>query len=183
LLEGKSVNLRVREKEDVDFLVECNNDIDFWGECNPIARQVSKSEWIKGIDNPTDFEKVIEWKRFIIQKKDGTRIGFMFTFVNQPSGQIEFGCFLVPNEQGKGYGTEATQLMVDYLFLSRNIRRIETITNVRNKPAQRVLEKTGFKMEGTIRKRALVRGVWNDYYLLSILREEWKEPKILTETT
>jgi RimJ/RimL family protein N-acetyltransferase len=182
LLEGKTVNLRVREKEDVDFLVECNNDIDFWGEYSPIARQVSKSEWIKGIDNPTDLEKAIEWKRFIIQKKDGTRIGFMVTFVNYPSGQMEFGCFLVPSERGKGYGTEATQLMVDYLFLSRNIVRIETLTNVRNKSAQRVLEKIGFRVEGTIRKRHLVRGVWNDYYILSILREEWKEPKILTRT-
>jgi RimJ/RimL family protein N-acetyltransferase len=37
-------------------------------------------------------------------------------------------------------------------------------------------------MEGVIRKNQLVRGVWNDFYLLSILREEWKEPKILTKT-
>ena len=72
--------------------------------------------------------------------------------------------------------------MVDYLFLSRNIVRIQTDTNVRNKAAQKTLKKVGFKIEGTIRKFQLVRGVWNDFYLLSILREEWKEPKILTKT-
>ena len=94
---------------------------------------------------------------------------------------MEFGCFLVPSERGKGYGAEATQLMVDYLFLQREIVRIEILTNVRNKPAQRALEKAGFTVEGTIRKHQLVRGVWNDFYLLSILREEWKEPKILTK--
>jgi RimJ/RimL family protein N-acetyltransferase len=181
LLEGKTVNLRVREKEDVDFLVECNNDIDFWGEYSPIARQVSKSEWIKGIDNPADLEKAIEWKRFIIQKKDGTRIGNMVHYVNCPSGQMEFGCVLVPSERGKGYGTEATQLMVDYLFLSKDIVRIQTTTNVANKGAQKTLKKAGFKIEGTIRKVGFVRGEWNDYYILSILREEWKEPKILTK--
>jgi RimJ/RimL family protein N-acetyltransferase len=36
-------------------------------------------------------------------------------------------------------------------------------------------EKAGFKNEGTVRKHAqLVRGVWADFYLYSIFREEWK---------
>jgi RimJ/RimL family protein N-acetyltransferase len=96
---------------------------------------------------------------------------------------MEIVCFLVPSERGKGYGAEAFQLMVDYLFLSNSIVRIQAIANVRNKPAQKVLEKAGFKREGTIRKLLLVRGIWTDYYLHSILREEWKEPKILTKTT
>jgi RimJ/RimL family protein N-acetyltransferase len=45
------------------------------------------------------------------------------------------------------------------------------------------LKKVGFQIEGTARKFIFVRGVWADYYLLSILREEWKGPKILTKTT
>jgi hypothetical protein len=43
LLEGKNVNLRVMEKDDVDFLVECRNDIDFWGEYVPVGEQISKA--------------------------------------------------------------------------------------------------------------------------------------------
>jgi ribosomal-protein-alanine N-acetyltransferase len=74
---------------------------------------------------------------------------------------------------------EATRLIVDYLFLSRNIVKIQVHTNVENKAAQKVLEKAGFIKEGTVRKHQFVRGVWTDYYLYSIIREEWKEPKIL----
>jgi RimJ/RimL family protein N-acetyltransferase len=44
------------------------------------------------------------------------------------------------------------------------------------------LEKTGFKKEGLIRKAAFIRGDWRDLFIYSILREEWKEPKILTRT-
>jgi RimJ/RimL family protein N-acetyltransferase len=186
LLEGKNVNLRVLDKEDVDFMVDCFNNPDFWGEYNPIALpdgQTSKSDWIKWFDNPSNYDVFIKWKPFAIQKKEGTRIGIMWHLVNQPSNTMEIACFLIPTERGKGYGTEATQLMVDYLFLSQNIVRIEADTNVANKTAQRALEKSGFKTEGTIRKRRLVRGVWTDYCLLSILREEWKEPKILTKTS
>ena len=95
---------------------------------------------------------------------------------------MEIGYNLIPSERGKGYGTEAVQITVDYLFLSRDIVRIQAITNVRNKASQRVLEKIGFKKEGDS-KISSVRGEWADAYLYSILREEWKEPKILTKTT
>jgi RimJ/RimL family protein N-acetyltransferase len=124
-----------------------------------------------------------ERKDFIIQKKDGIRIGLISHLITQPYKWMEIIYTIVPSERGKGYGTEAVQLMVDYLFLSQNICRIQAITNVGNKASQRVLEKAGLRIEGTIRKLLLVRGVWTDYCLHSILREEWKEPKILTRTT
>jgi RimJ/RimL family protein N-acetyltransferase len=184
LLEGKLVNLRVIEKEDVDFQFSCFNQIDFWGEyTHPASEQVPKWYLMRDIENPNDFRKALEDRIFIVDKKDGTKIGLMWHFTNLPYGTLEVSCFLVPSERGKGYGAEATQLMVDYLFLSKDIVRIQTDTNVGNKEAQKTLKKVGFKIEGTIRKFQLVRGVWNDYYLLSILREEWKEPKILTKTT
>jgi ribosomal-protein-alanine N-acetyltransferase len=183
LLEGKNVNLRVIERGDIDFQAECFNDMAFWGEySNPVFEQTSKSGLMQNFDNPPNMAILIEWKKFIVQNKDGTRIGFIWHFINQPYGAMEIGCFFVPSERGKGYGAEATQLMVDYLFLSKNIGRLQAYTNVRNKTAQKVLEKAGFKIEGTIRKLLFVRGAWTDYYLYSILREEWKEPKILTKT-
>jgi RimJ/RimL family protein N-acetyltransferase len=61
-----------------------------------------------------------------------------------------------------------------------DVSRIQATTSIKNKGSQRVLEKAGFTREGTIRKSA--RGARRDAYLYSILREEWKEPKILTRT-
>ena len=178
MLEGKNVNLRVAERDDVDFLVESTNDIDFGGEYIPIE-QTSKEEWIKALDNPVNFT---EGKLFIIQKKDGTKIGLTNHRLNKPYKWTEIAYGLFPNERGKGYGTEAVQLVVDYLFLSKDLARIQAIADVRNKASQRVLEKVGFQREGTIRKAVFNRGELRDYYLYGILREEWKEPKILTKT-
>ena len=183
MLEGKIVNLRVREKEDVDFLYECYSDIDFWGDNPPAYEQTPKWDLMKEPDNLTDKQKVIEFKTFIIQKKDGTRIGITWHMVQQPNGTMEIVGFLIPSERGKGYGTEALQLMIDYLFLHRNIVRIQATANVKNKASQRILEKASFRIEGTMRKFLFVKGVWTDYHLYSILREEWKEPKILTKTS
>ncbi len=50
-----------------------------------------------------------------------------------------------------------------------------------NMASQRVLEKAGFRKEGVVRKRIFVRGNWRDEFLYSILREEWKGPKILAK--
>ena len=182
MLEGKLINLRVMEKEDVDFLAECFNDISFWGEYDSIVEQRSKSELMQRFDNPSNLRILTERKRFIILKKDGSRIGFITHWITQPNGWMEIGYNIVTKERGKGYETEAVQLMVDYLFLSQNISRIQAMIDVRDKSSQSVLEKTGFRKEGTCRKSSFVRGAWADSHLYSILREEWKEPKILTRT-
>ena len=182
MLEGKNVNLRVVEREDIDFMVECFNDIAFWGEYDSTAEQRSTNAQMKDFDNPPVWVTSIGMRGFVILKKDGTRIGFISHWQTQPSGMTEIGYHIVSNERGKGYGTETVQLMVDYLFLSSGIVRTQAMTNVKNRASQRVLEKIGFKLEGTCRKTNFVRGVWTDNYLYSILREEWKEPKILTRT-
>jgi RimJ/RimL family protein N-acetyltransferase len=171
------------ERDDIDFLVECLNDIDFGGEYVPVGDQISRAEWIKHFDSPSNLMVLTETKAFIVQKKDGTKIGIIYHQLNQPYKWMEIGYFFAPTERGKGYGSEAVQLMIDYLFLSKEIARIHAIADVRNRASQRVLEKAGLQREGTMRKCLFNRGKWRDYYLYSILREEWKEPKILTKTS
>jgi RimJ/RimL family protein N-acetyltransferase len=63
-----------------------------------------------------------------------------------------------PSERGKGYCTEVTQLMVDYLFLSMDVSRVQAIVSTRNKASERVLEKAGFTREGTIRRHVEEQG-------------------------
>jgi RimJ/RimL family protein N-acetyltransferase len=137
--------------------------------------QKSRTEQEKEYDNLPPYTK-----QFFIEKKDGTKIGrighFMF------GNLLEIYYYLVPSERGKGFGTEAIMIMVDYLFLSRELMRVQAMPDVSNIASQRVLEKTGFTKEGIIRKSGFNRGKWCDDCLYSILREEWKEPKILTKT-
>jgi ribosomal-protein-alanine N-acetyltransferase len=144
--------------------------------------QDSKSDLIREFDNPTNLIILIKRKIFIIRKKDGTRMGIIRHLLNLPYRVMEVAFALVPSERGKGYGTEAIQLMVDYLFLSYNIFRIQTLTDVEHRAAQKVLKKLGFKTEGAIRKLGFERQKQRDCYLHSILREEWKETKTLTRT-
>ena len=181
MLAGKNIRLKLRDIEDVDFFFEFLNCLDYYGEYESIQPQISKTYARKRIENPERTD--VDWTWFVIERKDGTKIGFILHFTNQPRDWIEIGYALLPAEMGKGYGTEAVRIMVDYLFLSKDIMRIQATTDERNKPSQRVLEKVGFKKEGNIRKSGFARGEWVNDCLYSILREEWKEPRILTKRT
>lgn len=177
MLEGKTVNLKLIEKEDLPQLTEWTNRPEFYGEYNPLA-QVSKAEGEKGFEGPN------RPKAFFIQKKDGTKIGIIGieSVMGGPSSGLEMGYALLPSERGKGYCTEAVILMLDYAFLSTTNVRVQAHTDTRNKASQSILEKTGFKKEGIARKSLFMWGDWRDRYVYSILREEWKEPRVLTRT-
>jgi RimJ/RimL family protein N-acetyltransferase len=133
-----------------------------------------------------DFEKgTIEQTGFIVEKKDGSKIGFIshFTLVHPAGKLMEIGYSLIPTERGKGYCTGAVKILVDYLFLSGDLVRIQACTDARNLASQKVLENAGFKKEGTMRKYLFIRGQPRDACLFSILREEWKEPIVLPKTS
>ena len=155
------------------LVAEWFNDPDFSGRYDPLDPQQSLTEIEKKYENLG-----VEEKWFIMETKDRAKVGFVGHFTVRSN--VEIGYALIPSERRKGYGAEAIVIMVDYLFLSKNIVRIQAGTNVENEASQKVLEKAGFQKEGTSRKQVFVRGKWTDFYNYSILREEWKEPRILT---
>ena len=172
MLEGKNVNLRIMEKEELPLFQEWMNNLEFRGEFLSL-RQETKTELEKTYDNLKD----AQW--FFVQKKDGTKIGYVAHFLE--AGETEVGYFIVPSERSKGYVSEAIEIMVDYLFLSRDVVRVQAKADPENMASWKALEKAGFKREGVLRKTDYCRGKWCDDCLYSILREEWKEPRILTK--
>jgi RimJ/RimL family protein N-acetyltransferase len=174
MLEGKSVNLRSLEKEDLPLVLEWINNPEFYGTYNPL-QQMSRTDLEKKFENLPAEEKT-----FVIERKDGSEVGGISHYL--AGNQWEIGFTMVPTERRKGYCTEAAMIMVDYLFLSRDMVRIQAHTDVRNTASQKVLARAGFTREGIIRKHAFIRGEWRDWALYSVLREEWKEPRILTRT-
>ncbi len=175
MLEGEKINLRILEKEDIPLFAEWLNDPQVFGEYNPL-HQETRERVEKIFSGPHDT------KPFVVEKKDGSKIGFIagFQVLHPATRQLEISYCLVPSEREKGYGTEALMIIVDFLFLTGDAVRIQAQTDSRNIASQKMLEKSGFTKEGVLRKSFFVRGEWRDSWIYSILREEWKKPKILT---
>ncbi|WP_406566411.1 GNAT family N-acetyltransferase [Jeotgalibacillus aurantiacus] len=70
---------------------------------------------------------------------------------------------------GKGYITEALRGVITFVFSELALHRIEAPIMPSNKPSIRVIEKLGFRYEGTTQKMMKVNGVWEDHERWSLL--------------
>lgn len=77
-----------------------------------------------------------------------------------------------PTHRGKGYTTEAVNLMVRYLFGRWKVNRIRLIIHPDNLASRRVAEKCGFTHEGTARGAWYHRGENHDVEVYARLRGE-----------
>ena len=88
------------------------------------------------------------WQQFSILAKDGAMMGDLGIRFSPPfNATAEIGFAVDPRQRGKGIGSEAVGAMVRLLF-HRDRRRLLAVTDVRNRPAQRVLERNWFRLEG-----------------------------------
>lgn len=76
--------------------------------------------------------------------------------------------------RGRGYGTEAARLILDYGFNNLNLETIYLGVNTENAGAKRSYEKAGFRPEGVRRKLVYRNARYYDVLMMSILREEWQ---------
>ena len=102
---------------------------------------------------------------------------------NRDSWYWMMGIGLSPSARGKGYGTQAQRLLVEYLFTHTPAHRIEAATEAGNIAEQRALEKAGFQREGVIRAAVWRAGAWRDEVIYGILRTDRADhtEKILTD--
>jgi RimJ/RimL family protein N-acetyltransferase len=87
----------------------------------------------------------------------------------------QFGIAIGARAQwGKGYGTEATRLMVGYAFDHLNLHRVYLNVYETNARAVRVYERLGFRREGVLRQARWQHDRWVDTIVMGLLRHEWK---------
>jgi RimJ/RimL family protein N-acetyltransferase len=72
----------------------------------------------------------------------------------------------------KGIATTAVKLLIKYAFNNYNIERIEGKVYTWNKPSTKVLEKSGFKFEGTLRKSTIKNSQIVDEFLYSVIKSD-----------
>jgi len=75
-------------------------------------------------------------------------------------------------DQNKGYGTEAIQLLQEFVFLQLNLNRLQFEVHDFNQMAIKCYQKCGFKEEGRIRQKHFGNGKYSDIIIMGILREE-----------
>lgn len=98
--------------------------------------------------------------------------------INWINRSAEFAVVIGEKEYwGKGYTTEAAQLLFSHGFNKLNLHRIWTGTAATNIGMRKVAKKLGMTNEGVFRQATFLDGKYVDIYEFSIFEEEWRSQK------
>ncbi len=88
----------------------------------------------------------------------------------------EFGIIIGDkNYWGKGIGTEATNLVLDFGFKVLGLNSIYLVVFSKNKAGQKAYKRAGFKKTGLLRQHLKYKKGFDDIFFMDILRKEWKK--------
>lgn len=172
MLRGKSVRLRPIQERDLEALYSKINNLDYRGAFFPI-----------NLHSETKFRRQFQEDGFWNPPDEGMLL--MVDAEDNIAGEIEFFpitnylvgyelSYLIFGEEhtGKGYATEAVQLLTEYLFARLRTNRLQLNIHPDNKASRRVATKAGYTLEGVMRGCWFHRGEFRDLEIWSILRDE-----------
>lgn len=166
-LQGERVTLRPAERDDAAFLQRAYNDAALRRPLG-FTRPANESQTADAIERRAENEDTIE---------------LLVCVDDEPAGSVRLeqlswtrpilSYWLVPEQQGAGYATEAVTLVIDYVFETFEKRGLYAFTTETNEPSQRLLERLGFVQEGRFRADRFEGGEYVDSIHFGLLREEW----------
>jgi len=171
-LLGNKVILRPFEISDIEYMEECLKDL----------------EVIKLTGSPMDFDKelVIKWYSTrneqvdrldlaIIDKSNNIVVGeVVINEYDEVQNSMNYRILIGPMGRNRGLGTEATTLILDYVFLNTDLKQLTLSVYAFNPRAQRVYEKTGFVLDSIDVAELEFEGEMIDSLNMILTRENWE---------
>jgi ribosomal-protein-alanine N-acetyltransferase len=109
-----------------------------------------------------------------IYTADGEQLVGALTLSNVRRGVAQtatLGYWIGEPVAGRGFATAAVGAMVAWAFDDLNLHRVEAACVPDNAASRRVLEKSGFQLEGKARAYLKINGVWADHLLFGLVND------------
>lgn len=109
-------------------------------------------------------------------RRVGTEIGSVYLRdIDREAGEAEYGIFIGESEAlGRGYGTQAAKLMLDYGFETLGLKKIFLRFLEDNAKAMRSYEKAGFQMINSRRETVSLEQGVREVLFMEIDYDAWK---------
>lgn len=131
----------------------------------------------KMIDEKIESNEGINWA--ITIKGSPKLIGIIGHYrISAENHRCEIGYMILPQHNGKGYVTEAVDVVLEYGFNDLQMHSIEAIIDPDNIASERVLQKNGFVKEAHIVENELYEGKFWDTVIYSILKRNFRKSAI-----
>lgn len=167
-LEGKTCYLSPVRLEDADKYYEWLNDAE-------VAINLRVFPQIITLHQEKNILADLPYMMGISNKTTNTLIGNCgLTDVDFINRSAEYGIFIGDKSvQGKGFGEEATRLMLDFAFNALNLYNIWVRVFSFNKRSLNLFRKCGFKIIGRRREAKIIGGQKYDEILMDLLASEY----------
>ena len=170
-LVGKKVVLRALER------AHCRRLWDDYEPEHPATESLNPGHSIEGADKWFEEIQSVQGKTQVylgIFSLDGALIGdIQLANIDWRNRSASVGMSITKREnRGGGYGTDAVMVLVKYAYEDLDLVRLSARTLVHNTAARRVLENTGFILEGQEREVVTIAGRRYDRLTFGLLRSD-----------
>jgi diamine N-acetyltransferase len=166
MLEGVRINLRPWQIEDLPKLTELRNDVVLQGQLLARPRGSTTEqvhEWLQSFKH--DPQSIF----LIVADKKNVLAGFVHVKgIDTLNQNAELGIGMISSEVGKGFGSEAIQIVSKYLQLNWNLRKLVLQVRSDNLVAIGVYNKSGFRSCGQYSEHVYIDGQWRDITLMEL---------------
>lgn len=169
-LESNRILLMCFKKEDAYRIAELANNeelANILGLPHPYKIDIAQ-EWIA--TQPELIKMGIEYPLTIIDKQVKEIVGTITIRVDKKNNKGELGYWIGRDFWGKGYASEAVNRMIEFGFIELHLNKIWASAISRNIASIKVLEKSGFQKEGTLRQNKLLLDTYEDVDVFGLLR-------------
>ncbi|TDL74973.1 GNAT family N-acetyltransferase [Peribacillus frigoritolerans] len=172
VITGEKVILRpFKAEEDFPYLEECLKD--------PVVLKYT------GSSDEYDREEVFKWYRSrneqierldlaIIDQAQDVLVGeAVVNLYDEKQQSMNFRILIGPRGRDRGLGTEATRLIIDYVFKNTDLKFLMLSVFAFNPRAMKVYEKLGFVTCSVDKNELEFEGEWIDSIFMKLTREDW----------
>ena len=171
---GKKIRLREYRKEDIKVVQTCINDPEIKKLVNPgipyLYTFEDEEKWFEGLSAKND-----QYSFAIETLADNKYIGGCgINSIDWKNSVAVIGIFIGDKEYlGKGYGTDAMNLLISFIFEQMNLNKIKLQVLSYNERAIKCYEKCGFTKEGVLREEIFRDGKYHDNIIMGFLKAEY----------
>lgn len=128
------------------------------------------------IEGFSNFNPETKRLMFTIENLKGVNVGaFNLNSIDERNGTFSIGIQIGRNYRGKGYGTSAMKILLDYAFNERRLNKFNVSVIEGNLGSSKMMRKLGCQKEGIRREVIYTEGKYKDEILFGLTRGEFNK--------
>lgn len=171
----KKFHLRPAEKTDSEIISRWFQDVVDLATFDrtsriPLNQSQTEQAWIEAYGTPNDDKNCC----FIIESEAHEALGMTgLDNISQVNRDAIVPLFIEKSFRRSGIGIRATSLILDFAFRQLGLNRVTSYYRADNMSSQKLLNRLGFHVEGTMRQAWFADGQFHDMLVVGILQSDW----------